>query len=269
MGCLFFGRCKHESKEKPWGTQPWGVGGSEVLWADPSFPAAAGKQRHPDLHLDSFWISPGASQLTASILLACGYRNYCSLNGQSFSKSQNKYLGVIMTAIWAPLLLLSSFSSQLGSLQCLWCHGHAATRMGKRCQAAVQLSITLSAESLCKAKPGGRSWVLLWSSRTRSPPAACNILCNDFFTPFSAFFWPRFLLQLSRMPTLSCRLTMPGWQPMTSGPSKCKALRERKGQGSMLHAVLYAPGAAPQLLLPAGGHRVRTVLHCRVLCMHP
>lgn len=41
------------------------------------------------------WITaktpPAASQLSASFSLACGYRNYCSLNGQSFSESQNKY----------------------------------------------------------------------------------------------------------------------------------------------------------------------------------
>lgn len=113
--------------------------------------------------------------------------------------------------------------------------------------------LCLSAESLCKARPRGRSWVLLWSPRTRSPPAAAT-LCNDFVTHFSASFCSRFLPQLLRMPTLSCRLTMPGWQLMTSEPSKCKVLKGRKGQGSMLQAVPYAPGAAQQLLLAAGGH---------------
>lgn len=109
-----------QAQRKSMGSLAMGISGSEVLWVEPSSPAAGGTQR-PDSHLDSFWISPGASQLTASISLACGYRNYCSLNGQSFSKSQNKYftLGVIMTAMWVPLLLLSSFSSQLGPLQCL------------------------------------------------------------------------------------------------------------------------------------------------------
>lgn len=37
------------------------------------------------------WTFPEAPELSESFSLACGYINYCSLNGQSFSKSQNKY----------------------------------------------------------------------------------------------------------------------------------------------------------------------------------
>lgn len=61
--------------------------------ADPSLPShtAAGKLPHQYSRIIA-WISPEASELSESFSLACGYRNYCSLNGQSFSKSQNKYL---------------------------------------------------------------------------------------------------------------------------------------------------------------------------------
>ena len=92
--------------------------------ADPSFPSrtAAGKLPHQYSWIIA-WISPEASELSESFSLACGYRNYCSLNGQSSSKSQNKYLHLrcnyeskTIQAQGTPSSTLFSFSAGLFSV---------------------------------------------------------------------------------------------------------------------------------------------------------
>ena len=92
--------------------------------ADPSFPSrtAAGKLPHQYSWIIA-WISPEASEVSESFSLACGYRNYCSLNGQSFSKSQNKYLHLrcnyeskTIQAQGTPSSTLFSFSAGLFSI---------------------------------------------------------------------------------------------------------------------------------------------------------
>lgn len=92
--------------------------------ADPSLPSptAAGKLPHQHSWILA-WISPEASELSESFSLACGYRNYCSLNGQSFSKSQNKYLHLrcnyeskMIQAQGTPSSTLFSFSAGLFSI---------------------------------------------------------------------------------------------------------------------------------------------------------
>lgn len=111
--------------------------------------------------------------------------------------------------------------------------------------------VSLFAESPCRSRPASR--------RVSAPPV---LLLNGnsgssvpfFGTTFSPFSFllspPRFLLQLSKMPTSSCRLTMPGWQLTTSEPSKSNAFKSYSEKGgenqsvqgfSLLSATEVAP----------------------------
>jgi len=258
---------------KGWVSQNPAAQGAEGGGPFPSLPTLTGAGNPP--HQCSWtiaWASPEASELRESFSLACGYRNYCSLNGQSFAKSQNKYLHLrchyesqtIHAQGTPPAFTLFSFSAGLWSiakapsaartLSGAWAPGDAARAVARvrarlcsgpnQCQRQAEhhYPASLSAEPAWKPSPAGRRFsaapVLLPNGNSGSS--------TPFFgTTFSLFCFllspARFLLQLSKMPTSSCRLTMPGWQLTTSEPSKSNASKssyEKGGKASLSQASL-------------------------------
>lgn len=120
----------------------------------------------------------------------------------------------------------------------LW-HVHMPVSSQDRASANERLSMSiLFAESTRKSSPRGRSFsaapVLLLNGKSGSR-------MPFFGTSFSLFCFllstPRFLLQMLKMPTSSYRLTMPGWQLMTSEPSKSNAFKSSYEKGGKNQSV--------------------------------
>lgn len=97
-----------------------------------------------------------------------------------------------------------------------------------------RLPASLFAESMRNSSPRGRRF----SAAPVLPPHGSSGSSTPFLgTAFSLFHLlsspARSLPQLLKTPTSSYRSTTPGWQPMTSGPSKSdvfKSSHEKRGQ---------------------------------------
>lgn len=212
-------------------------------------------------------IPPEASQLSASFSLACGYRNYRSLNGQSFSESQNKYLHPgcnyesnpgtrhsLLTSLfllgWA-VRCCQTWPRALPGLRALRECPEMPLRRGNRLR---HVRVPVPSQDRIRAKEGlSRSILPLSAVPVEVQPkgrrfGAAPVLNRNtnsimqvterLFHSFSFFFFPpRFLLLPSKMPTSSYRLTMPGWRLMTSEPSKCNAFQCSWEQGGKSQPV--------------------------------